>query len=143
MTKAKTTKKKKEVIDIPVEELSDAKINSVVETLQDPQTHVIALLQRYLIADQTKLVQFSMMNVEGFEFPSIVNYVESIANSVFENEHKYLLIANDLADKLIQQNEMILRNGCGTWWIVNVDENNALVNNPALLAIVNEVLGVK
>lgn len=149
MTKVKTTKKKKEIIeDLPFDESPngepekvETKMKSVVETLQDPQTHVITLLQRYVIADQTDLLKNFAMGHIGFEFEMIINMKDIDAFNV--SEYKYLLITNDLANKLIQKKEMILRNSCGTWWIVEVTDEMPLVKNETLLAIVNEALGVK
>lgn len=117
--------------DVPTD-----KVDPILEALNNPSTHIQALLQRFVLADQTPMVANAYGIIDEFNDKFLCNFDAE----KFDTNNRWYLIFNDFAQKLEEKGEIILRNKCGTWWYTKIDKDTPVTQNETLLAIVAEAL---
>ena len=124
----KTTKSLKPKVPRIEEPLTEA-----VDPLQD----VKQLVQRYIIAEQTLVVNTAITHIDGFYDKEAFRNLPD--DGLESNKNNWLLVWNDLASQLSQKGEVVLYSKQGTWWHTQIDEHNNILTNPALLAIAKDI----
>lgn len=102
--------------------------------LPDITEHVEVVIKRYVIVDQTPIMQ--VVNADSFliDKEDITNYRN------IELHTHFILVYNDLAEALIAKGEQVLKNEWGTWWLVDITEKKPLNKNKALIEITREAM---
>lgn len=137
MSKTKKTAKEPVVV---VKKRKVAAIKEPVVEVTSEVSHtddVKQLVQRYIIADQTEIVNNAIANIDGFYN---VEAIKNLPGDGLDNaKTHWILIWNDIALPLSNKGEVILYGKNGTWWHTIVDQDTNILNNAALIAIAKDV----
>jgi hypothetical protein len=107
-----------------------------VEPIVDVNEWIDKICRKYIIADQTMMINRMWERMNGFRAVDLKNCDMYPVSTV---PFRFYLIYNDFANELEKLGEPILTNHCGTWWLVKHDETTPLSANAAIRQIAYNV----